>query len=137
VADEGQIHVLTQDRWLLPVVLIALAIISIGLGWWLVGAAGALAAAAASMSCGAGVLAGSAVASLFTPTQVLERMGAGMILRMFIPLGAFLILYFSSPALVEAGLAYYMITIYLCLLTVETLLSVRQLQALDLGGGAG
>ena len=109
----------------------------VAVAWFLSGATGALAAAAAALSCVAGVLVGCAAASMFDESQVLERLGAGMLPRMFLPLFIFLILHETSPTLVSAGLAYYTIAVYLCLLAAETYFAVRRLSCLGSTGGAG
>jgi hypothetical protein len=136
VSDEGQIHAPHQARLQLSALILLLAIVAIVGAWNVYGISSALSAGLALVSCGVGILAGWAASSLFIESQVLERMGAGMLPRMFVPLCIFLVLYETSPALVAAGFAYYMIAIYLCLLTVETIIVVRRLQSLSTTEGA-
>lgn len=116
---------------------LAAAAIFVALVWTLRGPDSALAATAAVVSCGIGALAGWLGSSMFSSTQVMERLGASMIPRMFVPLCIFLVLHETMPTLVAAGLAYYMIAVYLCLLAAETLAAVRQLQRWDSTGGTG
>lgn len=47
-------------------------------------------------------------------------------LRMGLPLGMFAIVYVQGGALVDAGLAYYLIVFYLVMLTFETLMLFPQ-----------
>jgi hypothetical protein len=133
VNDRGQKTASSQKRWLRPAVgfaLIAALIFIVATIWLVVGSTAVVAATVALACCGAGVLAGWIASSLFLPRQVLERLGVAMILRMFVPLCLFLVLYVTSPSLVAAGLAYFVIAIYLCLLAAETYMAVRRLEPL-------
>ncbi len=106
------------------VVLVAAAVI-LPLGWAISGNRTWLfAAAAAGGVCLLAALAALAVSEpLRRPQHTLALVLLGMLIRMGIPLGAALTVYFHGGPLANAGFLYYLVVFYPVTLTVETFLS--------------
>ncbi len=106
------------------VVLVAAAVI-LPLGWAISGnRTGLFAAAAAGGVCLLAALAALAVSEpLRRPQHTLALVLLGMLIRMGIPLGAALTVYFHGGPLANAGFLYYLVVFYPVTLTVETFLS--------------
>lgn len=95
--------------------------------WWLGGAAGVTAAAAAAFLCLAGAILALVAGHLFRgPRHAWSALLAGMAARSGIPLVAALAIHLRGGPLAEAGLLYYLLVFYPITLTMETLLSLPQ-----------
>jgi hypothetical protein len=90
----------------------------------------------AALICGLGaVLALVTTAKLRGLHRALWALLAGTVLRMVLPFGLGLLLVQTSPTLKQAGVLGWMVAFYLPLLLVETVFSVRFLQAGFAGPG--
>ena len=89
-----------------------------------------VAAAVGLLFCLLGGLGSLLVCELFRdPDLVMYRVLIGTMLRMGLPLGLFLVVYYRGGTLVEAGLGFYVIGFYLIMLTTETLMLVPDTRA--------
>jgi len=95
--------------------------------WWLGGAAGVTAAAAAAFLCLAGAISALVAGHLFRgPRHAWNALLVGMVARSGIPLAAALAIYLRGGPLAEAGLLYYLLVFYPVALTTEIVLSLPQ-----------
>jgi hypothetical protein len=114
---------------LVVIMLVAYALAA-PVAWFGGGTDSLFAAAVALAVClGGGLAALVACELLRGPHQVLSRLVLGMLLRMGVPLGIFLIIHQQGGLLVEAGIVYYLVPFYLVMLGVETLMAARQIPA--------
>lgn len=93
------------------------------IAWSLDGVAGLVTAAVAATFCLAGGALALVVGEIYRGAErVLHQVLLGTALRMGVPLGLCVAVYWRDGFLVDAGLAYYLIGFYLVMLTVETVL---------------
>jgi len=116
---------------LLCLVLVLCAGVVLPVAWWLDGAQGLRASALGGVFCflggGAALLVGELLRG---PQQVLPHTLATMFLRTSVPLALCAAVYLRRGALADTGLAYYVLTFYLCTLMLETVFETARLQGM-------
>jgi hypothetical protein len=87
-----------------------------------------VAAAAAGICWGTGIIALATSSALGGPDMALLSMLVGLFVRMFVPLVVCAIVYARGGVLAHAGLAYYVLIFYMVSLAIETRYLVTQLR---------
>ena len=133
--DSSWLQRLNQMTWLgrvltLLAVMFLAFLVATPVALYTCGRDGMVAAAVALVICLLGGLGSLLVCELFRdPNLVLYRVLIGTMLRMGLPLGLFLVVYYRGGTLVEAGVGFYVIGFYLIMLTTETLMLVPDTRA--------
>lgn len=127
VGDVRPMGLLRRALWLAVAMMATLAAAA-PVGWCLDDGDGCLAAVIAAGVClGAGVLGLLAGAGVSVTSQSPLGMVAGMLVRMAIPLAACLVFQLRVPVLAKVGIVFYVLAFYAVMLTLETILAVRDL----------
>lgn len=111
---------------------IGAAVVVVSAAWTFGPRGGAVAAAAAWVTCaGAGLLAWWLARLLSDPQQVLLQVLAAMAVRTGIPLAVCMGVYFRPGAWARAGFVYYLLIFYFVTLVVETWMLVAGITAAE------